>query len=214
MATCSNAYNTFDGNPIPSGAEVKAVITLGEGNNIAEMLNSPDTQVPEGITLYSGADVNYIPHGLVGSSRDLVIHVEEGILFSGISVRYYDVTSDMWVGPITPRLFLTNGSLNWGSWKDFANSVIPFKSVITMLGAFVEDAPEDEPDNGFDGTVDDTLDPDSDNPISNKAVAQALDEVNANLEKVSATMNAVVTGLQTGGVGYSMVEIDGIEEQK
>lgn len=203
---CKANYNTVDGTAVSTEQEIRAVISLGAGNTIHDIIRSDDTIVPDGIKLYAGTDVGYIPHGLVGNPSDLIIYAADGLLLSGLSVSYFDPTTSMWVGPIAPQLFLTNGSLNWGCWKNFAQVVIPFKSRITLLGAFV-DAPGTGPDIDNDG-VDDTLDPNSTNAVSNKVVTEALKSVADMHAEIKERQDAIIEGLQSGGVGYTMVEID------
>ena len=193
--------------------EIKATITLGSGNTIKAMLSSADTQIPEGIQLYSGDDINYIPHSLHGTANDLVIYVADGLLLSGLAVSYFDPVSAVWVGPIAPQLFLTNGSLNWGSWRNFAQVAVPFKSRITLLGAFIEppkdeDEEESRPGDGNVDNVDDKLDPTSDNAVSNKAVTGALSNISEDVSEVSEKLDTVIDALKTGGVGYSVISID------
>ena len=207
-AYCNTLENSSEGSH-----EIKATITLGSGNNIKAMLNSKDTQIPDGIQLYSGDDINYIPHSLHGTANDLVIYVEDGLLLSGLVVSYFDPVSAVWVGPIAPQLFLTNGSLNWGSWRNFAQVAVPFKSRITLLGAFIEPPKEEEtpspsPGDGNVDNVDDKLDPNSNNAISNKAVTGALSSISEDVSEVSEKLGTVIDALKAGGVGYSVISVN------
>jgi hypothetical protein len=206
-AQCNPLYSTVDGTAIGGTQEIKAVITLGSGNNLTAMLSSPDTQIPDNFQLYSGADVNYIPHGLAGSANDLVIYASEGLLISGLAVTYYDPVADVWVGPIAPQLFLTNGSLNWGCWRNFAQVVVPFKCNITLLGAFISEPEEELPGVG-DDNVDDVLDPNSDNAVSNKVVTGALNDMSSDINAVAEKLDTVIDALRTGGVGYTVITED------
>ncbi len=205
-AQCSQNYNTIEGTAVSGTQEVKAVITLGSGNNITSMINNPDTQIPDNFQVYSGADVNYIPHGLSGSSNDLVIYAADGLLLSGLSVSYFDPVTEAWVGPIAPQLFLTNGSLNWGCWRNFAQAVLPFKCRITLLGAFITTPDTDggagNPDHD---NIDDLLDPESNRAVSNKAVTTAIAAVTEDIEEVAATLDTVIDALKAGGVGYAEI---------
>ena len=211
-AQCSQTYNTVDGTAVSGSQEIKAVLTLGAGNNITAMLRNPDTQIPDNFQLYSGADVNYIPQGLSGSASDLVIHAEDGLLLSGLSVSYFDPVANAWVGPIAPQLFLTNGSMNWGCWRNFAQLVVPFECRITLLGAFISAPETDKPGTDTDNpdcpdvdNVDDALDPNSDNAISNKVVTGAFSDISEDIDKVSDKLDDVIDALRAGGVGYTVI---------
>ena len=208
---CKTTSINVDGSHIQGDHEIRAVICLGSGNNLTDMICSNATVIPDGIKLYTGSDVGYIPHGLAGSANDLIIYAEDGLLLSGLSVSYFDPVAEAWVGPIAPQLFLTNGSLNWGCWKNFAQVAVPFKCRITLLGAFVE-SPDDDDDDvptvPGSGVVDDTLNPSSNNAVSNKAVSEALRQVKEMQQELKQTQQDIITGLTHEGVGYTVITLD------
>ena len=87
---CKNTTSIVDGVHIQGDQEIRAVICLGSGNTITDMINSRDTVIPDGVQLYCGSEVGYIPHGLAGNANDLVIYAADGLLISGLSVSYFD----------------------------------------------------------------------------------------------------------------------------
>lgn len=233
MAYCNNQAAYVNGTPMSFTDNPNAVLTLGKGNTLSEMLRSKDTVLPDGICLFTGAESDKIPHSMVGSRNDLVIYAANGLVLTALSVRYYDVISDTWVGPIYPATFLTNGSFNWGCWKNFAQIVVPFKCVLTLQGAFVECPDEDDPstptpppsgdgDNDFDGTVDDSLDGDSDNAVSNSAVTKAIEELTDRIDDLEddtraneQTTEKVIEGLRDyhseQGIGYTVINVEDLK---
>lgn len=120
---------------VDSGESESFELKLGAGKNLYEVVQNLATSIPEGFEVFIGCDHQNVPAGILGTREDLAIHTTSGARMVQVSVKYYDDVTQTYVGPIPPKTFILTTDQEWGLWRDFADIVIPFESVITVVTA-------------------------------------------------------------------------------
>lgn len=120
---------------VDAGESESFELKLGAGKNLYEVVQNLSTAIPEGFEIFIGCDHQNVPAGILGTRNDLAIHTTSGARMVQVSVKYYDNITQTYVGPIPPKTFILTTDQEWGLWRDFAEVVIPFESVITVITA-------------------------------------------------------------------------------